>query len=284
MLLKPLLMVLNFYCGLLWADIYAERHLTSQNDLTVGSKIKIRKIASVERNQLSQFMTLYGTKKPETSLGGSVGIYGGLSSVTSVGTIGSTEETLATGVDLSMTGWKYFGLDIEGYKTFRTPSFSGAHSSKNETHSGILSNTRIQYPIVLGNFTFIPKAGVGYGWIRRSSESELSVFVTTLIQPTTSDLSLSGPFAVIGLEALYNDFVIFADYLQSLSSAGTFTVTVEGRSEIASSVQSRFDRLRIGTEYHLTEHFLFGIRAIKRSLESFTPSQYQLLGIMRYRF
>lgn len=239
-------------------------------------KTTARRLASAEPRSYDQEQVRNGAESWEPAVeftGGFQGGYAGLSgtdtnlSTSALGTTYSHSD-VSLGLDADLRAWKYLGFEAEGFLGVASqnsdPSSSGLISRQ---LSGTLFDVKGQLPFYTNSVRWIPKAGLGFGYLQlneNTSSSSASTAVTTASDSTRVD----GVYAVLGFDVEpAPDWTISADYAHSIGAQGSTTTLVGAtQSPSLSLVDTNYDRLRVGVFYRIAPHFVVGGQFVRRSL------------------
>lgn len=246
---------------------------------------EVRASATPTTNKERVFMT--GPAQKETEL--RLSIQGGVTG-------------LAFGATADIRHKKYLGLEADTMKIFPTSAKMG---EPNESLDQTLAQTATmvavkgQYPFKLANATWTPRLGLGYGFI----SADILSTETGATSSETSTVSLSGPYATVGLDVeISRGIVLSLDYSHSISASGQGSSSLDGTTSNFPGLSGSFSRLRVGAYYRLMPKVLVGgqlasrnVRATSKiatessssaqlfsfsSSSSINASQTQLLGVV----
>jgi hypothetical protein len=263
-----------------------------------------RKVASVERQRGENSISGAARRVPsdfDFKLGVTSGFSQSNSNVNSTQSArqqGAYHQTASVGIQATLTAWRYGYVDIDTF-------YAGSPSAKSVTTVDTIvgtqstSNRRLKafggageiggrLPLYLGGIKITPTAGVGFGYfsIRETRESG-----DATIQ---SNNAVSGPYGSVGLGvSLGRRVSLSGDAALSFASKGKMDAS--DTQSIISETESnnaRFNRIRAGAYYRLSQPITLGVQYIRRQIRNavsaestpVTETTNQVLGAMVVHF
>lgn len=187
------------------------------------------------------------------------------------------------GLQADVTVAKYLGAEVEGFfgqgatrSLTSVDRVTGTISTSDRQlrQLGGMGAALGRLPLWIGNVKIVPKAGVGYGYLKLDGNG-----------PQGEDSKLTGAYGTIGFDvSLTSDLLVSADYARSFASSG--------ETSTSAADASHFDRIRAGAYYRVAEPVLVGGQYLRRTLsltgtsgsQEVTETSNQFLGALMIVF
>ena len=213
-----------------------------------------------------------------------VGLLGGYSQVSSTNAnVQNTWNQQALGQNLYLgfladleTG-KYLGTEVDAFWGVSPKNTlvdnKGGETEVSSQHRGGMLSEKLQLPIPMGGFAFVPSIGLGYGLLSLWQENR------TASTDDTSDTSVRGPFWIAGIAIVPSKSLnLSVDYACSFNAITNGTIG-------GPSPSGQFSRLRLAGYVRIYSRVLLGAQYLQRTMTiSDTDALRQFLGALIYEF
>jgi len=235
-----------------------------------------RRIASIQETNQNSYRSTRGYNKNDGGFEARAGVALGAGLQKDTSSFGGVPDSQSygaaptVGISLDAKYARYFGLEEDAYFQLAgsTPDLGGAKDSLQSL--GSYTTLKGQVPFYLGNIRLSPKAGVGFAYIKQTSNS--SSATSTL----DSSVTASGVYGMVGLDIEPADrFIISGDYSKSLAA----DVKIKNGTLEDSADTASFDRIRVSALYRFAPKIHGGVqflpRGVQQSLHSLTAGSTQ---------
>lgn len=278
--LLPLMLIFNLISLLALADESdATLNTRSQNH---NSKLmspalkrpRNRRLASLESPEAISRARVSRTKmnkKKAESFNWKLAVSGGTSSTKSSDQVtgdssnaSSAKSSTSLGISSESALWTYLGLGAE-FIYLLPINTSTTYSTVTSKEISFMADTSFRYPLALAGVKFIPRIGLGYGYMT----SETMEIITGMNEDSGHTTKMGGVYWTIGLEILpIKDLTIAADFSSSLKAVGGIIhpgidYTTSYKYDVAS-----FNRVRLGVYYKIFSGFSLGAQYLSKTMNS----------------
>ncbi len=227
-----------------------------------------RRLASIQEANQNSYRSTRGYKsKDGLDAHAGLAIGAGMQKESSAfGGVGDSQAFGAApsiGLSLDLKYARYFGLEQDAYYQMNGSTADLGGATEKMQSMGSLTTVKGQLPFALGSVRLSPKVGVGFAYLKETSQSESAT--STFDSSSTA----SGAFGVVGLDIQpMENLTIMADYAKSLAAS----VTIKSGPLDEAADSAAFDRIRIGVLYRFMPRFQGGAQFIQRGVSHTLPT------------